>query len=137
MNEDGQPIDSGHSDEDIHNKVLDHMFKEFNGKVDDVDGPTKKTESENDESNNIVSMRPTNWFFPGWSCLLLFGPTAPRNQRVHLLCTKEDKVSGNTKKNGRNAAQKKEIEEKNLARSYDIDGNRGKTIGDRVNMSIV
>jgi hypothetical protein len=91
LNDDGSPIQSGMTVDDIDAKVLDFMFCLLKGKnsVDDAEEDEAEddveAESEEQGEGEASASRPLDWFFHGWIAFKLFGPMAPQEKRLLLL----------------------------------------------------
>ena len=120
-------LPSGKTTEDLYNYVLDKMYAQLKGSADDAiaidagEDASANSDNENEavqESDTTSCSRPPTWYYPGFWCLVLFGPMAPENERSPLL----DLDSLDALKKGRKQTRKEEKKEKAKASNHAING---------------
>jgi hypothetical protein len=95
VDENGEPIHSGTTRDDVFEDLLDHMFVELKKKRDGTDAksaielegdPPQHQEGDNSLSENAddttLDIRPVDYIFRGFYYVLLFGILAPLNDRL-------------------------------------------------------
>jgi hypothetical protein len=102
----GEPIQSGTTRDDVIEALLDHMFIELKKKGDGADAnstielegdPPQHQEGDNSLSENAddttLDIRPADYIFRGFYCVLLFGTLAPLNERLVCLSANKSELS--------------------------------------------
>jgi hypothetical protein len=78
VDDQGKPLHSGTTLEEIKEKILEDMYVVLKGKtrLEDVTG---------EEGLDVSTERDPDWFFYGWMAFLLYGPLQPPEKRMSLL----------------------------------------------------
>ena len=99
VDEDGVPLESGKTQDDVIEEMLGDMYNLLKGKKSieiEIDGDDPSSETDelpssgcNDDSISNVGTedeRPLTWFFYGFMAVILFGPLAPKEHRLSFFC---------------------------------------------------
>ena len=87
VDEEGKPLMSGHSTEDVLKAVVDKVYEQI-GKS----GNSSATSSPNDDDDDDESKK-KKWFH-GYIAFVLFGPLAPKENRLDIFCTGDPEGEG-------------------------------------------
>ena len=129
VNNDGEPMVSGDSIEDVYNKVLDKMYNHQKNKEKGI-----TCDEDDDDENAEGCQRPEGWRFKGWMAWVLFGCTAPKERQIDLLSLTNP--AGDQSSNSRKALRLKEAKEREAERSIaaasEIGAARGLSMGESI-----
>ena len=149
VDEDGVPVESGKTQDDVIEEMLSDMYRLLKGKksseVEEDEDPTSESEElptgSNDDSvvdKNGDDDRPASWFFHGFMAVLLFGPLAPKEQRLSFFFS-SDPLPADKKSFGRAAARAERKKTEDKERSLNVVAGsknaRGMSVSERVKLA--
>ena len=133
----GVELKSGISEEECKLKLLQLMYTSLKGKDDFDEGDELDNGDKNnnnnlpgatsntiDEHNNNESIRPLDWYYPGWMAFCLFGPFVVECDRLTILDPSSTKNDTNVS-NGRAKQRLQDKLENDVARHKDMTNKRG------------
>ena len=152
LKEDGTPVKSGETIEDVMETMLEEMYAMLNGKKNvEEEGVVRIADDDVSDGEDVVGTnpsgvtdsnrndeRPASWFFHGFMAVLLFGPLAPKEQRLSFFFS-SDPLPADKKSFGRAAARAERKKTEDKERSLNVVAGsknaRGMSVSERVKLA--
>ena len=144
LKEDGTPVKSGETIEDVMETMLEEMYAMLNGKKNvEEEGVVRIADDDVSDGEDVVGTnpsgvtdsnrndeRPASWFFHGFMAVVIFGPFAPIEKRLTFFTT-SDPLPANKKALNRKTAREEKKKRAATKRSLNANTSGAATVGER------